>query len=60
MVLNGKSSQEYPVNAVVPRGLILCPIFLVLENFNWFHLTGPIINTDIVDMKMDRSVFEEK
>ena len=25
MVLNGKSSQEYPVNAGIPQGSILCP-----------------------------------
>ena len=31
MVLNGTSSQEYPVNAEVSEGLILCPtIFLLL------------------------------
>ena len=27
VVLDGKSSQEYPVNPGVPQGSILCPIF---------------------------------
>ena len=30
MVLDGKSSQEYPVNAVVPQGSILGPTFFLL------------------------------
>ena len=30
MVLHGKSSQEYLVNARVPQGSILCPIFFLL------------------------------
>ena len=33
MVLNGKSSQEYPVNAGVPQGSILDPtLFLLYMN----------------------------
>ena len=30
MVLYGKSSQEYPVNTVVPQGFILGPTFFLL------------------------------
>ena len=30
MVLDGKSSQEYPVNAEVPQGIILGPTFFLL------------------------------
>ena len=30
MVLKGKSSQEYPVNAEVPHGSILDPTFFLL------------------------------
>ena len=30
MVLDGKSSQEYPVNAKVPQGSILCPALFLL------------------------------
>ena len=30
MVLDGKSSQEYPVNASVPQGSILSPTLLLL------------------------------
>ena len=30
MVLDGKSSQEYPVNAGVPKGSLLSPTFFLL------------------------------
>ena len=31
VVLNGKSSQEYPVSAGVPKGSIIAPTFLLLH-----------------------------
>ena len=40
MVLNGISSQEYPVNAGIPQGSILCPtVFLQCIN----DLPGDVI-----------------
>ena len=32
MLLDGKSSQEYPVNSEVPQGSILCPTLLLYIN----------------------------
>ena len=43
-VLDGKSSQEYQVNAVVTQGSILGLILFLLYivSFDWFRLTGLI------------------
>ena len=74
--MDGKSSQEYPVNALVPRGSILHrTLFLLYINDLPYNVICDIAfnagktqlvsfdrsnNNGSIDVKMDGSVLEEK
>ena len=54
MVLDAKSSQEYPINAEVPQGSILCPaLFLLYIN------DLPDVISDIATYADDTSLYSK-
>ena len=55
MVLNGNSSQEYPVNAGVPQGSILGPTLLLLYSNDFPNYIGIYADDTTLYSKCDQA-----